>query len=270
MPTTEIRPRDIEFAIDAERIAEWNGGSFAATTLWNALSIMFPHGERYFIKSVAAFRDRIADPALLADVRGFVAQEALHTREHIAYNRALRSIVDADRLDAAVDEHLRWVWKTLPPLANLAATCALEHFTAIMAREILANPAHLRHADPVYARMWTWHALEECEHKSVAFDVFEAVTRNKRYWLRVRVMALATSTFVRFVGRHIVALMHARGLATSPKAWAALLWYLFGNPGVVRRTVMPYVKFYAPGFNPAHIDDGSVLDRTRRSVEAWT
>jgi predicted metal-dependent hydrolase len=270
MSTAQITPRDIDFEIDPQKIADWNGGSFARSVFLNALSIMFPHGERYFIKSVAAFRDRIADPVLAQNVKGFIAQEALHTREHIAYNVALQQIVDADSLDRAVDEHLTWVWKTLPPRANLAATCALEHFTAILAREVLDNPEHLRGADEAYARLWTWHALEECEHKSVTFNVFQAVTSRGNYWLRVRVMVLATSTFVRFAVRHVIALVHARGLANSPRTWLAILWYLFGAPGLVRRIVMPYLRYYAPGFTPDHLDDRRVLDRVRRRIEAWT
>ena len=268
MTRTTITPRDHEFAIDPARIADWNGGSSNSVFL-NALSIMFPHGERFFIKSVSAFKNRIARASLRDDVRAFVTQEALHTREHVAYNRALQAIVDAEKLDAGVDAHLRWVWNTLPPLACLAATCALEHFTAILAREVLDDPKHLAGADPTYAALWTWHALEECEHKSVAFEVFEEVTQGTRYWLRVRVMVLATATFVRFTARHVCELMQAPGVGAGPKAWLRLLWNLFGSPGLVRSIAVPYLRYYAPGFRPDHIDDRVVLDRARSAVQAW-
>jgi predicted metal-dependent hydrolase len=265
----EIVVRDIAFGLDAQRVADWNAGDTARTTLWNALSLMFPHGERFFIASVAAYRDRVDDPVLLEAVREFVAQEALHTREHIDYNSALQNCVDARKLEREVAEHLDFVRGKLRPLERLAVTCALEHFTAIMAREVLADPAYLAGALPSYARLWTWHALEECEHKAVAFDVFAHVAPRRRYGVRVRVMLLATTTFLGFATKHIVKIMQSLGLAKSSRAWAELLGYIFVRPGLARRIVIPYLRYYAPGFHPKHLDDRRVLERARSRVEAW-
>ncbi|MBD5656302.1 MAG: metal-dependent hydrolase, partial [Candidatus Eremiobacteraeota bacterium] len=238
------------------------------TTLWNAFSIMFPHGERFFIECVAAYRDRLGDPVLLAEMRGFVAQEALHTREHLAYNAALQSYVDARTLDREVADHLAKVKSELPRLGRLAVTCALEHFTAIMAREVLADPAYLAGAEPSYARLWTWHALEECEHKAVAFDVFSRVARGNRYAIRVTTMMLATTTFVGFTAKHIVKIMQSVRPAQSVRAWAALLSYIFVRPGLARRILIPYLRYYAPGFHPRQIDDRPVVARARSRVES--
>jgi predicted metal-dependent hydrolase len=262
-----IGPRDIDFKLERGRVADWNGKRVARTTLWNAFSIMFPHGERFFIASVAAFEDR-ASPPLRQAVRGFIAQEALHTREHLAYNAALQACVDARKLDTEVAEYLEFIKTLLPPLGRLAVTCALEHFTAIMAREVLSDPAYLEGALPSYGRLWTWHALEECEHKAVAFDVFSEVTQGKRYWVRVRTMLLATLTFVRFTAKHIAKIMQSIGLAKSPRAWGAFGWYVFVRPGLARRIVIPYLRYYAPGFHPEHIDDRPILAGARSRVEA--
>lgn len=264
-----LQARDIDFDLDRERVADWNGERIARTTLWNAFSIMFPHGERFFIQSVAAFEDRTSPPLRLA-VRGFIAQEALHTREHLAYNAALQSCVDARKLDAEVAEHLEFVKTLLPPLGRLAVTCALEHFTAIMAREVLTDPAYLAGSLPSYARLWTWHALEECEHKAVAFDVFTEVTQNERYWVRVRTMLLATLTFVRFTAKHIFSIMRRSGSGKSPRAWAELVWYVCIRPGLARRILLPYLRYYAPGFHPRQIDDRPIIAGTRSRLEAWS
>jgi len=264
---TNISVRDIEFDLDASRVADWNAG-FARTVLWNALSIMFPHGERFFIQAVAAFREGIDDPVLAASIRGFVAQEALHTREHLAYNAALQSCVDAAKLDAEVAAHIDFVKSGHGALEQLAVTCALEHFTAIMARAVLNDPAYFAGAEPSFGRLWNWHALEECEHKSVAFDVFEHVTRGNGYGLRVRSMLMATELFVRFAAKHTVKIMQSNALVRSPQAWLAVLGYIFVRPGLARRILLPYLRYYAPGFHPDHIYDRRVLEVARSLIEA--
>jgi predicted metal-dependent hydrolase len=264
----EIVPRDVAFELDPARAADWNGGSLARTAFLNALSLLFPEGERFFIAAVAAYRAEIADPALRAAVRGFTAQEALHTREHVAYNQALGACVDAPRLEAELGAHLAWVRATFPPLTRLAITCALEHFTAIMAHQALTDPAYFEGAEPAYRRLWTWHALEECEHKSVAFDVFQSVAGSNSYFLRTRAMLLSTTTFVGFIAKHIRALLRSQGVDRSPRVWCDLIWYLFGAPGMVRRILLPYLRYYAPGFHPNDIDDRTELERGRAFVEA--
>ena len=265
----EIIPRDVDFDLDPARATDWLGGSREKTLFLNALSILFPPGERFFISSVLAHRAKVADPQLKADVKNFVTQEGYHTREHIAYNRALNTILDADKLESELTEYLAWVKKTLPPGAPLLATCALEHFTAILAHDLLKNPEHLAGALPEYAKMWRWHALEECEHKAVAYDVFRAATGGLKEWQRMQVMALTTITFYRFIGKHCLALMRAQKMAKSPVSWAKLLWFVFGNPGIMRRTFKPYMRYYKSSFHPNDIDDSKELAVAKAEFAAW-
>ena len=118
--------------------------------------------------------------------------------------------------------------------------------------------------------MWTWHALEECEHKAVAFDVFRATMRGPlREVRRGIVMWITTLTFLQFIAKHCIALMRAQGLAKKPASWAKLLWYVFGSPGVLRRIIPPYLRYYHPRFHPNDIDDRAALARTRELVAAW-
>ena len=75
-------------------------------------------------------------------------------------------------------EGVRWSEENLSPLARLAATVALEHLTAILAAALLdGRSGSLAGADPRVAELWRWHAVEETEHKSVAFDVYAVVRR---------------------------------------------------------------------------------------------
>jgi predicted metal-dependent hydrolase len=249
---------------------DWLDRSPEKTLFLNALSILFPPGERFFIAAVLANRDKVSDPRLKRDVKAFCQQEAYHTREHVAYNKALNAFVDATKLERELTEYLEWVKKTLPEGGALLVTCALEHFTAIMAHALLEDPDYLKGALPDYERMWTWHALEECEHKAVAFDVFRATVRGPfREYRRILVMWLTTITFLQYIGKHCVALMRAQGLAKKPASWAKLLWYVFGSPGVLRRIIPPYLRYYNPGFHPNDIDDREALARTRTLVLSW-
>jgi predicted metal-dependent hydrolase len=265
-----ITPRDVDFELDPSRAKDWLDRSQEKTIFLNALSILFPPGERFFIAAVLANRGTLTDPVLKNQVKAFCQQEAFHTREHVDYNAALQAFVDARKLDAELTQYLAWVKRTLPKGAPLLVTCALEHFTAILAHALLEDPSQLAGADPAYERMWVWHALEECEHKAVAFDVMRATMSGPFLELRrMVVMATTTVVFYTFIAKHVVALMRAQGLVWKPASWAKVLWYMFGNPGAMRRIVRPWAAYFRPGFHPNDLDDRAALARTRAMVAAW-
>ena len=250
-----ITPRDVHFDVDHARVTDWAGDDFVRTTFFNAMSIMFPAGERFFISSVAHYRPQVTDPKLLAEIKAFVTQEGLHTREHLAYNDAMQTIVDVPRLYAGVASRIGFLKEHFSPLTHLAITCALEHFTAIMSHEALKRPEYLDEAVPSYRHLWAWHALEECEHKSVAFDVYRSVTKGKSEWLRRRRMVAVTINFLRDILINCYHIFKARGEHRSPITWAKLGWFLVGKPGFLRNCVKPYLQYYKRDFHPAQIDD---------------
>src|SRR5438067_753159 len=175
---TAIIRRDVDFDLDASAVPrDWNGGDPFATAFLSALSTLFPEGERFFVESVKKHADVITDEDLRARVAGFIGQEAMHGREH----KALNTVLAANGYTPAlrVDPWLRWflrrvVCRVLSPRSQLAATCALEHFTAIMAEQLLSLPRMHDDLHPSIRPLWLWHALEESEHKAVAFDVCRA------------------------------------------------------------------------------------------------
>jgi predicted metal-dependent hydrolase len=176
-----ITVRDTRFGRHEKASRWWLNGDPVATAWHNALSATFPRGEAFFIEAVKAHRDG-APPKLEAEIRAFVKQEINHTREHIAFNRAAEEAgYDIARIDRRVEEMLA-LTKDRPVILNLAATMALEHYTAMMAHEFLANPAHFRGAEPEAAAMWRWHAIEEIEHKGVAYDTWLHATRGWSRW----------------------------------------------------------------------------------------
>src|SRR5580765_5478215 len=141
-----ITPRDRKFGREKTLDRLWHGGSLEATAIYNALSSTFPVGEAYFVESVRAVRHG-APPKLAEEIKAFTTQEAIHSREHDAFNkRAAEAGYDLSKLERRVEERLA-VARARGPIPNVAATMALEHFTAILAHQLLANPAHLEGAD---------------------------------------------------------------------------------------------------------------------------
>jgi predicted metal-dependent hydrolase len=269
-PTVNITPRNIDFDLDASHISDWLAGDKERTLFMNALSMLFPVGERYFIYAVNGHRQFVTDPKLKAEVKAFTQQEGLHTREHIAYNEALQTIVDAAAVEADFDKYVEWMKKTLGVKRALLATAAFEHFTALLAEAVLDNPEYLAGAREDYARIWTWHALEELEHKSVAYDVYRAAYGTKLEWNRIAVMVIVTMHFFGFLNKRLWVLMKGEGLHKNPLSWAKLVWHMFGSPGIFRRLIPKYLMYYKVGFHPNDIDNVETLARTEKLVGAWT
>ncbi len=169
----------------------WFGGSRVATAIANGVNMLFPSGERFFVRSVNHFLDEIDDPALVAQVKGFFGQEGKHAKAHDDYNDMLREQgYSIDRF-LATQQAIAYDWleQRTPPQLRLAATAAAEHFTAIMAENAFKQQI-LTLAHPVMRDLLYWHAAEEIEHKAVAFDVLQKV--NPSYPLRLAGLAFST------------------------------------------------------------------------------
>jgi len=141
-------------------------------------------------------------------------------------------------------------------------TIALEHFTAMFAHEFLAHPEHFVGADSEQAELWRWHAVEEIEHKGVAYDTWLHATREwrrtKRWKLKARVMLYVTRNFVVDRTAGALELMRQDGV-TGLKAWRILLWHLWIRPGMFRKIAGAWLKFFLPGFHPWNEDDRHLL-----------
>jgi predicted metal-dependent hydrolase len=256
-----ITVRDRRFGRGEETARWWLGGDPYQTAIYNALSATFPKGEAYFIESVREFRDQ-ADPRLAGEIRAFTTQEVIHSREHLAFNkRASDAGYDLAPLERTVDESLKLL-EGRPKILDLASTMALEHFTAIIAHELLANPRHLEGADPASADLWRWHAVEEIEHKGVAYDTWLLATKDWSRWKRWRVkaliMLLVTRNFVEHRTAGALELLRQDGL-TGAKVKARLLWAMWGRPGIFRKVGAAWLKYFLPGFHPWNEDDRELI-----------
>ena len=265
-----ITPRDRRFGRGEAPARWWMGGDPVQTAIYNALSVTFPRGEALFIDSVRRFRDG-AEPRLAAEIQAFIKQEVTHSREHLAFNRRVTEAgYDVSWLEARVEKRLAFL-ATKPPIVSLAATMALEHFTAILAHALLADPRHLAGADPESAALWRWHAIEEIEHKGVAHDTWRHATRDWPRWLRwkvkSRVMLLVTRNFLVDRTRGILDLLAQDGI-TGPRAWARLAWVALGRPGIARVIASAWAAYFLPGFHPWKRDDRALIDQAERAHES--
>ena len=236
----------------------WVRNDPIATAFFNALSATFPQGERFFIESVKHFRDRVT-PELRDQIAVFAQQESLHTREHVVFNRL---ITDAGYDAALIDERTKQRFdlgrQFGRPIDHLAVTAALEHFTAIMAHAALFYDDEFDGVREDIKRLWRWHAIEEIEHKSVAFDTMSQVTADiapiRRWLLRTIHMFISTVQFLDMLVRSMALFFRTDGINTFG-TWVKVLHYLFMKPGMFRRIALSYFAYYQPGFHPWKIDD---------------
>lgn len=256
-PGHAIKVRDLRFARGQGTPRWWMGNDPFATAVFNSLSLSFPRGEAYFVESVRRYRE-MAPPQLAGQIADFVAQEVNHSREHLAFNRSVAEAgYDVAALDAAVERILIQA-RERPPIVSLAVTMALEHFTAMFAHLLLADEAILARADRPQADLWRWHAIEEIEHKAVAFDTWRVATAGWSRWRRWKVkallMLLTTRNFLRLRYQGAIALL-AQDDITGWRAHGGVLRYAFGRPGMVRRVVPHWIAYFLPGFHPWNRDD---------------
>ena len=242
----------------------WLNGDPVATAFFNALSCTFPAGEKFFMDSVRRFREAV-DPPLRGQIAAFIAQEAAHSREHVAFNKlAADHGYPVKQLEARVHKALE-VARRRHPVRQLAATCALEHFTAILAHQFLkADADDLAGAPEETVRLWAWHAVEEVEHKAVAFDTFKAVTKDmtalRRYLMRILAMIAATTILFGVMRANMGDLYRHDGLKERGLG-RRTLGYLFGKGGLLRRAMPDYLSYFKPGFHPWDHDDRDLLER---------
>jgi len=267
-PARVIPIRDRRFAWESIEDRFWHGAGPAVSVFFDNLSIFFPHGERFFMQSMKAFKDRAPEGSdLAAEVRAFLAQEAYHGREHRAYNARLEALgYPAEAMEARVARMLKRVQTVIPARMQLAATCALEHYTAFMGHALLGDPRILEGSHPELAALWRWHAVEENEHKAVAYDLF--VAAGGTYLERVSTMSLATTIFWARVFEQQVRMMRAAGLAGSPAAWASLFRFLFIRPGNLRLLPLALLDYFRPGFHPNDTDSTALIDAWRAADAA--
>lgn len=258
MQDIDLPPRLPDIAWQNGFARHWCHDSPAVTHIFNALSMLFPQAERYFIEVA---REVLAGQSTLPAaqrraIEGFVAQESLHAGQHNRYNAVLAE-QGYDNVAAASIARLQARSRKLAsPLTRLAVVCGLEHYTAILGEYVLSHPHLLEHASPDMALVWGWHAVEETEHKAVCFDLYTAA--GGRWPRRAMTFGLVTLNFTRLFLRCYLHLLRRDACLTPralPRTIADYTRFTFGRNGVAWALLAHGVQYLQPGFHPWQRDN---------------
>lgn len=254
----------------------WMNGSAGLTHFMTALSALFPAGEKFFIDSVRAVRQHpgIKDNAeLQKEISAFIGQEAMHTQEHVGFNASAQKFGhDVDTLDGYTGKVLKNSSKFLAmigkpfgfnkEMVDLTITTALEHFTATIATQLLVNP-HIQElmTDETMKTMWLWHAIEENEHKAVAYDVFEGIFGRDLKAYSLRNTALVVSMLAIFITQsYFVAKLLQEDGKLNLKELGTIYTYAYSpSKGIITGMLDEMLAYFKPGFHPNDLDTNNLL-----------
>lgn len=263
-----IQPRNMNFELEKSLASDWADNDPFLTAVFNAMSMSFPSGERNFIDSVRHYQDRITDEKLLNDVKGFYKQEGIHSREHRKYNKILceQRGYDYDDLESVFLRRIEMGNNDprITPRVILASTVSVEHFTASFGESLLEGRI-LKNIDGPIGELWQWHALEELEHKSVAFDVYEQIGGSHE--MRTRVMRLAMVTLLIDTLRVTFKILRHDKQMWTWSTLKGLSKFLFSKTGFIRAHVPAYKDFFRKDFHPWDRDNRDLLEQWQGKLE---
>jgi predicted metal-dependent hydrolase len=257
---SELTVRRLKVDLDKPLVRHWCGGDAFRTALFDALSMSFPAGEQVFIDSVRrglaalpeAGRERFA-----AEVQGFIGQEATHRRIHERYNAHLAAMGFVNTWEPRILRRRRLLDK-LEPRNWVGVTAATEHWTAILAQQLLGNPTLLQGAEPRMLDLWHWHSAEELEHRSTAFDLYRALGGSEAW--RKRLFRVVSWHFVTDAARQTMRNLWHDGTWWRASTWTSAWRTLFGRDGLVRNGYAGWKRYLAADFHPRE-GDGSAGER---------
>ncbi|MDC0661111.1 metal-dependent hydrolase [Marinobacter sp. SS21] len=259
-----IKPQRMGFEFDAKTPRYWLDNSYILSHTMNALSVLFPQGEQFFVDSVRYYRDQITDPKMKEEVRGFIGQEAMHSLEHISMNQHVR---DQGMPVEALEKQLSVILgiaKKLPKRHQLAITCGLEHLTAMMADMLLERDDIRDDMHESMRTIWVWHAIEETEHKGVTFDVFQQVGGS--YAERAFYLVFVTAALGVVASAFTSQMMLKDRKQFSFKDAGKGLWRMWGKNGAFSSLVPTWLEYFKPGFHPWDHDNSQLIEDFKAQV----
>lgn len=257
-----VRTRRITIDHDDQLPRHFVDNDILMSHIMAVLSATFPEGEQFFVDSVRNYRDEIDDEELRRQVAGFIGQESMHGREHDRFNEVLHKLGYPTKfVDAATGRAMRFLQRFAPHSVQLAFTAAAEHFTSVLAEQILTDdPFADQDVPEALQALFRWHALEECEHKSVAYDVYEECVGNEA--IRLATMHVATLLILGVAGGALVGCAVTDRSARNPVRFAKSVLNLRNSPFARKKIALRLLEYNRIGFHPDDRD-------TEQLVEQW-
>jgi uncharacterized protein len=272
-----IRALHVDFSQGFER--RWFGGDAFRTAYFNAMSMTFPIGEQSFIDSIKGV-DHLIDTritsetervALRAQMQDFIAQEATHRHIHAQYNAVLASQGFVNHLEGRIERRLAR-FSHLHPMDMLAATCAYEHYTAVTSEVVLKHPEATATMQPMMQRIWRWHAMEETEHKAVAFDLYRRLGGHERG----RIVGYLIAMFFFHVDAftQTSSNLWRDGALFKPSTLWSMLTFYWGRPsrgnGWVWMTGRHLLAYFKRDFHPNQLGEPSLANTyAQANAQDW-
>ena len=270
--TPPINPSEFDRSVQTRRIAVGHEGPLSRhfvegdllqSHILAVLSATFPKGEQFFVDSVRSFRDEITDDDLRRQGAGFIGQETMHGREHDRFNEVLQDLGYPTRfVDSATGAVMSLFQRVLPASVQLAITAAAEHFTSVLAEQILEDDSFADQDLPEHVKdLFRWHALEECEHKAVAYDVYDQCVGSEV--IRLATMHALTALLATVAVGSLVGSVVTDRAARNPRRFIGSLLNLRRSPFARRKIAVRLLEYHRPRFHPDDRDTEELVARWR-------
>lgn len=267
---TDLTVRKLLIDLTTPFPARWNGGDAFRSAFFNALSMSFPVGEQYFMDSVrAGFKVLPAEQQarFSREIQGFVGQEATHRRIHSLFNGHLETLGFKNTLEVRAAKRMR-DHAHYDVRIHVGATAATEHLTAIFADWTLRHPQAFAGAEPRLQTLWLWHAAEESEHRSTAFDIYTALGGS--HSIRVKVFHVVTAIFLVDVTRQTIRNLWKDKALFSWSTWRSAWDLLMSKEGMFRSNYQHWKAYKAQDFHPMQQDGSRGVQWLQDNATAFT
>jgi predicted metal-dependent hydrolase len=260
-----IEIRKVPFTFSEQVPPVWNPDQREWSHMVNGASLTMPYLEPFLNKTLREAQQHIDDPDLLADIKGFIGQEAQHYTNHRRYNEMLKANGYPELTEVETSFEIDYQQLAKRSLARRLAYCAGFETMTMGITEWLINDreALFRGADPTVSSLVLWHMVEETEHKSVAFDVFQAVSGN--YWLRLVGLVHGSMHVGLMSRRAYIAMLKKDGcwwkLRSRLRLWGMVGRFFFKAGAAMVRSVHP-------AYHPDKVTDPAWIDQWRQAYAA--
>lgn len=231
----------------------WFKDNALLTFAFNTSSATVPYGERFIVRAAADACKIIEDEQLKKEADILMHEETAHARMHDAYNRYLDSIgLPATKHSEETKKLLDFFEKRFTLKMRLVTCTIIEHFTGTYSKQVLdIGVLEGEDTDERMDRVWSWHCIEELEHRSTAMDLYRKVGGG--YFLRIAVGAFVSIAFAIAHTRCLIDFLSAKKLLWNLHVWRKGAPYLLGKKGVYYLVLKYWLLYFMPGFHPTQI-----------------
>jgi predicted metal-dependent hydrolase len=261
----EVPIRHMKFDFDPSKAPKycWDDNSWGSAFILT-FSAFIPAGERFVIDAVREFRDQSKDPELRELVTGLIGQEAAHSRIHAEFNNMydIKGLPINRLVKQSEKIYLKFLLPRLPKKTTLAIAAGIEHVTAVLAEGSFArNTEAINKMEGVTKDFLIWHLLEELEHKSVAFDLYEEIDGS--YWHRVFAFLLIWSISIPFGYYSLTQILKTPGFSQGKHKNRQGRAY---QMSMTKESASQFLAYFRKDFHPDNVDTSELLEEWREKL----